>query len=83
MGKDYGNEESIKEKAVLTRAFRSIVTFANVHLSLAQSNQLLLYAYGNGMSKKVILYLLVEETIIYSSCYMTQFDQIILIHLPV
>ncbi|KAF8357238.1 gtf-2H3 [Pristionchus pacificus] len=42
------------EKEVLTRAFRSIVTFSNVHLSLAQSNQLLLYAYGNGMSKKLL-----------------------------
>lgn len=75
--------ESIKEKEVLTRAFRSIVTFSNVHLSLAQSNQLLLYAYGNGMSKKVRFLLLVEGTMLHSSCYMTQFDRIILILLPV
>lgn len=33
---------------------RSIVAFSNVHLSLAQSNQLLLYAYANGISKKLL-----------------------------
>ncbi|GMR42383.1 hypothetical protein PMAYCL1PPCAC_12578, partial [Pristionchus mayeri] len=47
-------EEPGKEKEILSRVIRSIVAFSNVHLSLAQSNQLLLYAFANGMSKKLL-----------------------------
>ncbi|GMS89446.1 hypothetical protein PENTCL1PPCAC_11621, partial [Pristionchus entomophagus] len=43
-----------KEKEVLSRVIQSIVAFSNVHLSLAQSNQLLLYAYANGIRKKLL-----------------------------
>ncbi|GMT19448.1 hypothetical protein PFISCL1PPCAC_10745 [Pristionchus fissidentatus] len=48
------SERPGQEKTVLASVMRAIVAFSNVHLSLAQSNQLLLYAYANGITKKLL-----------------------------